>query len=548
MKKFVVFFTLLLHLGYQATSAPKASKDKVDRPKLVVGIVIDQMRWDYLYRFNDRYGKDGFKRLLREGFSCENHYINYLPSATAVGHSSIYTGSVPGIHGITGNSWVDQLTGKTVYCTEDNTVQTVGSAAATEGQMSPRNMLASTITDELRIATNKQSKVVGVSLKDRASILPAGHMANGAFWFDDESGNFITSTFYMPTLPEWVQNFNKQQRAAEFMKQPWQTLYPINTYKNSDEDAKAYEGRLPSETTTTFPHNLPAAYAKKKDAFRTTPHGNTFILDFASAAVNGYSMGQGEATDFLTINCASTDYVGHMFGPNSIEIEDTYLRLDQDLAKFFKFLDSEVGKGQYLVFLTADHGVGHAIGYSQENKLNGGNWNSKPVQAELNKMLASTFGAENLVRSMSSYQVHFDWDQIAAKKLDIDLIKKAVIAKLQMEPEVMYAVDMGNANAHLVPFTIREQIANSYNPKRTGSIQILLKPGYVATTSKTGASHGAWNPYDTHLPLLFMGWNIKPGSTNMPTYMTDVAPTLAALLHIQTPNGTVGKPITAVVK
>ncbi len=255
-----VFFTV--H-GYSQSSSSTLS-----RPKLVVGIVVDQMRWDYLYRYYNRYGEGGFKRLLNQGFSCENTLINYLPSYTAVGHTCIFTGSVPSITGIAGNNWTDQLSGASVYCTDDSTVQSVG-VTSPEGKMSPRNLLVSTVTDELRMATNFQSRVVGVSLKDRASILPAGHTANAAFWLDDASGKFITSTYYMDQLPDWAEKYNRDKNIDWLIHDGWNTLYPMNTYMQSDSDNQSYEGKLSGEPAPVFPHNIKGAYAKNRGSFRS---------------------------------------------------------------------------------------------------------------------------------------------------------------------------------------------------------------------------------------------------------------------------------------
>lgn len=539
MKRFVFYLLLIISFSARAQS--------IERPKLIVGIVVDQMRWDYLYRYYDRYSNDGFKRLLNGGFSCENTFINYLPSFTAVGHSTIYTGSVPSIDGITGNEWIDQLTGKSVYCTSDSTVQPVGSANAADGKMSPRNLLVSTITDELRLATNFRSKVVGVSLKDRASILPAGHTANAAFWLDDASGNFITSTYYTNQLPGWVNQFNNKKRIEQLVAKGWNTLYPIKTYKQSDADAKTYEGLFAGETSSVFPHDIKAAYEKNKGSFRSTPFGNTLTLEFAKEALNAYQLGRGDATDFLTINCASTDYVGHMFGVNAIETEDTYLRLDKDLADFFRTLDAKVGKGQWLVFLTADHGAAQAIGFMKEHELPADYWYPKPLRDSLNKLLNAKFHTTGLVRSISNYQVNFDLPKIYSSDLDFDAIRKTAVEFLQKQPGIAYAVDMASAGIAPVPERIKSMVINGYNFKRSGQIQIVLNAGWFDAYSKTGTTHGTWNPYDTHIPLLWYGWNIKHGSTNREVYMTDISATLAALLHIQMPNGCIGKVIEEVV-
>jgi predicted AlkP superfamily pyrophosphatase or phosphodiesterase len=544
---FIVVFFITGTMAQTKLSKTNQLPEFVKRPKLVVGIVIDQMRWDFLYRYYDRYGNGGFKRLLSQGFSCENTLINYLPSYTAVGHSTIFTGSVPALDGIAGNEWTEQLSGKILYCTSDSTVQSVGNESE-DGKMSPRNLLVSTITDELRLSNNFQSKAVGVSLKDRASILPAGHTANAAYWFDDASGHFITSSYYMKQLPGWVNTFNNANHVGALIEKGWSTLYPLNTYKNSDADDQLYEGKFNGETTATFPHAINEVYKKTKSSFRSTPFGNTLTLDFAAEVLNAYQLGRGSATDFLTINCASTDYVGHLFGPNSIETEDTYLRLDKDLAAFFQILDTKIGKGQYLVFLTADHGVAHNIGYMQQHELPADFWNGRPLADDLNKLLAEKFNTQNLVRSIMNYQVNFNMGKINTDHLDFTAVKKATVEYLQQQPGINYAVDVAEIGNAPVPEPLKTMITNGYNFKRSGGVQIVLNAGWFEGYGKTGTTHGTWNPYDTHIPLLWYGWNIKPGKTNRQIYMTDIAATVAALLHIQMPNGCIGHVIEEIIK
>jgi len=545
MRRICKSLSALALTGAMLQAGALRAQKPVDRPKLVVGIVVDQMRWDYLYRYYDRYETGGFKRMLGEGFTCENTFITHLPSFTAVGHSTIYTGSVPAIHGITGNDWTDQVTGRHWYCTEDTTVQPIGTTTDA-GKMSPRNLLASTITDELKLATNFRSKVVGVSLKDRASILPAGHIANGAFWLDDSNASFVTSSFYMKDLPEWVKAFNARQVPAELMSKPWNTLYPINSYVQSTADDVRWEGTFSGETKATFPHNMQDIYPKDKGSLRSTPSGNTLTLEFAKAAIDGYKLGSGAVTDFLTINCASTDYVGHKYGPNSIEVEDTYLRLDKDLSAFFRYLDLKVGKGNYLVFLSADHGAAHSVGFMQENQLPAGLPEGKMMDG-LNNMLKERFGAERLALTAENYHIGFDLKTIEAKKFDYDAIRKASVQYLQKLPGVEFAADMENLGNSPLPEPIKSMAVNGYNPKRCGSVIIIPEPGWYSGSSK-GTTHGNWNPYDTHLPLVFMGWHVKHGYTNDVVSMADIAPTIAAMLHIQMPNGAVGKPVQAVYR
>ncbi len=537
----IVFFVLLF---FQNSNGQ--NNTKIDRPKLVVGIAVDQMRWDYLYRYYDRYGNGGFRRMLSEGFTCNNTFISHLPSYTAVGHATIFTGSVPAIHGITGNDWIDQVTGRSWYCVEDTTVQTVGSNSK-NGQMSPKNLLVTTVTDELRLATNFHSKVVGVSLKDRASILPAGHAATGAFWFDDEVGRFITSTYYMEKLPRWVDDFNKEDNAAKLVSKGWNTLYPIKTYNQSTADNVPWEGTAKGEKEPVFPHNTAESYKLDKGEVRSTPFGNTLTLEFAKAAVAGYDLGAGGNTDFLTINLASTDYVGHRYGPNSIEVEDTYLRLDKDLASFFSYLDNRLGKGNYTVFLTADHGAAHAINFMKEHGLPADFLSTTEIVNSLKEFLKQEFGDETLVRNDNNYHLSVNKQKIKDLKLDYEKVKRETVKFLQTLPGIEFAADIENLGNSSIPEPIKMMIANGYNPKRAGELIIIQNSGWFGSNGK-GTTHGAWNPYDTHIPLIFMGWGIPHGKSSATYHMTDIAPTISALLHIQMGSGNVGRVITEVVK
>jgi predicted AlkP superfamily pyrophosphatase or phosphodiesterase len=518
------------------------------RPKLVVGIVVDQMRWDYLYRYANRYGKGGFNRMLNEGFTCENTQIPYVPTVTAAGHTSIYTGSVPAIHGIAGNDFIIQATGKSLYCTEDTTVQGVGGGAGSVGQMSPRNLLATTITDELKLATNFRSKVIGIALKDRGGILPAGHAANAAYWYDDATGNWITSTYYMQQLPSWVTNFNNQKLAEKHIKQDWNTLYPINTYVQSTIDNAPYEGKLRGEEAPVFPHLTSKMLNGNFSAIRNTPYGNTLTLDLAKAALKIEQLGQGSQTDFLAVSLSSTDYVGHQYGVNAIETEDTYLRLDKDLEEFFNTLDATLGKGQYTVFLSADHGAAHNPQFLKDNNIPADQWNGSSVLANLNNLLEQEFKQKRLVLSFSNYQVNFNNVLIEKEKLDIEKLKAKAIQFLNKQEGIAFAIDMDKTSIASIPDVIKSKVINGFNKDRSGAIQILLNPGLFQGYSKTGTTHGTWNPYDTHIPLVFMGWGIKHGSLNRLTSMADIASTLAALLHIQEPNGNIGLPIEEVLK
>jgi len=533
-------------LSVNAQTKPQAPKSTIlPRPKLVVGLMVDQMRWDYLYRYYERYGSGGFKRLLSEGFTCDNAYINYIPSVTGVGHSTVYTGSVPAIHGIAGNDFIIQATGKSMYCSADSTEHTVGSNTAAEGKMSPRNLLVTTMTDELRMATNFRSKVIAIALKDRGSILPGGHTANAAYWYDETTGNWITSSYYMNALPAWLTKFNEQKLPEKYLKQNWNTLYPINTYVQSTKDDSPYEGKLGGEAAPVFPKMT--STMRGMGIINTTPYGNTLTLDLAKASVENEAMGSDAITDFLAVSLSSPDYVGHLYAPNSIEIEDTYLRLDRDLANFFTYLDTKVGKGNYTVFLTADHGAYGNEVFLADNKINAGLYPTSEILRNLNALLEQQFKAKNLIISLGNYQANLNYRVITANKLNEADVKKTAIEFLKKNEGVQFVVDMENVESSNVPPALKTQIINGYNAERSGVIQIIPKPGWYSG-GRTGTTHGTLNPNDTHIPLLFMGWGIKQGKSNVSYNMTDIAPTISALLRIQEPNGNIGKPISEVLK
>lgn len=545
-KTITVIGLLLLQLQGFAVIITRPSSDPV-RPKLVVGIVVDQMRWDYLYRYQHRYQRGGFKRLLREGFTCENTHINYIPTVTAAGHASVYTGSVPAIHGIAGNDFVVQATGKTMYCTEDTSVHGLGVDLAT-GQMSPRNLLSTTITDELKLATNFRSKVIGIALKDRGAILPAGHSADAAYWFEDSVGEWISSSFYMNALPDWVKKFNSKRSHERYLKNDWHTLYPIATYQQSEADYNTHEGVFKGMEAPVFPIPTSLMMQSNKGLIRSTPFGNSFTLDFAKATITSEQMGEHEDTDFLTLSLSSTDYIGHQFGANAIETEDTYLRLDADLASFFSFLDHQVGRGEYTVFLTADHGAAHNVAFLKDHRIPSGLFDTGKIQQKLNASLLAKYQQAKLVLGFHNFQLNLNMPAIKAANINLNQLKEDCISFLSAEEGIAYVLDMKNVQQENIPLDLKQRIANGYNLQRSGSIQLVLLPGWYFGSSLTGTTHGTGYTYDTKIPLLFMGWGVKHGQLYSNTSMSDIAVTLAAILNIQPPSGAIGLPIKELIK
>ncbi len=534
--RYLLLLSLLFKINISECQVPA-------RPKIVIGLVIDQMRWDYLYRFYDRYSEDGFRKLLTNGYNFQNTKIPFAPTVTSSGHASIYTGTVPAIHGITGNDWIERFTNTPAYSCTDKNVSGVGTSSA-EGQMSPVNLLATTIGDELRLATNFRSRVFGISLKNRGGILAAGRSANDVYWLDDITGNWISSSWYMQDLPEWVKQFNRERWVDSLLNSDWNTIYPFNTYTSSTTDDSPFEKTLPNEKTVTFPHLFKNRTGKDFSDLRYNPNGNTFTFKMAEQLIVKEKAGKIN-TDMLCISLSSTDYIGHKFGVNSVEIEDTYLRLDKDLADFLSFLDKYFGK-DYLLFLSADHGGSQAAGWMEQNKISSGSLNSWKLPAELNATLKNITDAK-IVTGVLENQVYFNHHVIDSLHLDLSQIKKKLTTYLLSKKQILNVLDYEHPEQWKLPENFKQAFIHGYYQQRCGDLQIILKP-QVSDNSNKGTEHGGMYNYDSHIPLIFYGWNIPKGNVYREVYMIDIAPTICSLLHIQMPNGSVGKILTELFK
>ncbi|GAB2551449.1 alkaline phosphatase PafA [Rufibacter soli] len=541
----LLFMVLLLATSPGMAQKKKSRNATPEKPKLVIGIVVDQMRYDYLYRFWDKFTNDGFKRLVNQGFNFQNNHYNYVPTYTGPGHASIYTGTTPAVHGIIGNDWYNRTTGRNLYCAEDQTVKTVGSTSIA-GEMSPVNVISSTITDELKLATNHKSKVIGLSLKDRGSILPAGHAANAAYWFDGSNGAMITSTFYMTQLPAWVQAFNSRKLADQYLSQPWTTLLPIAQYTESDQDDQPYEGTFAGEKKPVFPHDVPGLRGKTFDLLRSLPAGNTYTKDFAIEAIKAENLGKGDVTDFLAMSFSSPDYIGHQFGPNSIEVQDTYLRLDRDLADFLKFLDNHLGKENVLVFLTADHAGANNPTYLKNYRIPAGTTNGAIMRDSLAKHLNQKFGKADYIIKFMNQQIYLNHEVAESKKVNLVDLQEECARFVQRFPGIMRSFTADALMRSHWSTGIGMMIENGYMPYRSGDVMMVLQPGWYDGYGRAeikGTSHGtAWG-YDTHVPLVWYGWQVPQGTSHVRTNIIDIAPSIAAWLKIQEPNGTTGKPL-----
>jgi predicted AlkP superfamily pyrophosphatase or phosphodiesterase len=520
-----------------------------DRPKLVVGIVVDQMRQEYLYRYYEKFGEGGFRKLMGEGFMMTNAHYNYVPTYTGPGHASVYTGTTPAVHGIIGNDWFDKDLKEEVNCVGDSSQKPVGSKG--NGDVSPWRMLGTTVTDELKISTQKRSKIISLSIKDRGAVLPGGHMANGAYWYNGSNGEFITSTFYMNALPAWVTQFNNQKWADKYLSQTWSTLLPIDKYTESGPDDSPYEEIFKGKERPTFPYELKELRAKNGNYnfLPETPFGNDILNELAKTAIREEALGKNAVTDFLAVSFSSTDIVGHAFGPNSVEVEDLYLRLDKNITDLLTTLDNEVGAGRYTVFLTADHGVADVPQYLKDNQIPAGYF--RPDTAVVNSFFRNAFPGKEIIEGRSNNQLYLNHGlfQGDPKSAGIDLlVATETIAKFAESLDgVAAAFTKGNLKQGAYDEEgLRGFVIRGYHAKRSGDLAIINEPSWTSSSSPQGTTHGSPYTYDTHVPMLFYGFGIKKGTSSVYHPITDIAPTISVLLRIAFPNGCTGNPIDEV--
>lgn len=541
-KKGALLITLLLvgmHVRAQENPENNETTLNNDGPKLVVGIVVDQMRYDYLPMYWDKFGEGGFKRLINQGYSFANNHYNYFPTYTGPGHAAIYTGTTPSVNGIVGNDWYDRSLGESVYVVSDTTVDPVGTDLDA-GKMSPNNLWSTTVTDQLKLAS-PDSKVIAVSIKDRAAVLPGGHLADGAFWYEGEEGNFITSSWYRDALPDWVQSFNEEGLARKLSNKTWETLLAMDQYTESNPDDTPYEGAFGKEDAPVFPHKLSDYTKDSYNIVKSSPFGNTLLEEFAKKAIAGEKLGTDNITDFLAVSFSSTDYVGHQFGPHSVELEDTYLRLDKDLADLFDYLDKKVGKGNYMVMLTADHGVVDVPAELMDKGLPGGYFDSDEAMAQLSDYLNAAYGDGKWVEHYINQQVYLNRELVEEQDVSLADMQKDAANFLRGLDGVQSTNTATNFEYKDYINGLQANYQNGFHYDRSGDVYIELKPGWLDSSYRTGTSHGSPYNYDTHVPLLFYGWNVPHGKTSQKTIITQIAPTISAMLNIDYPSGSKAK-------
>ncbi len=511
-------------------------------PKLVVGIVVDQMKNEYLHRYADKYGADGFMRLMNDGFYAANHQFSYMPTSTGPGHASVYTGTTPAIHGIAGNDWYNPWDKDSYYCVGDKSVKSVG-IQASAGQRSPKNLKTTTITDELKMFWNFRSKVIGVSLKDRGAILPAGHLADGAYWYMD--GKFVTSSFYLDELPNWVDDFNNNGLIDGYIEKGWEPLLPLSEYTASTADDSHYERKFAEEESPVLPKDLKklAPFNSNQDIIMFTPFGNSLVLEFALKAIEEEKLGEDAITDFLAVSFSSTDIIGHEFGTRAVEVEDTYLRLDAEIARLLTALDEKVGKNNYVVFLTGDHAGAEVPQFSIDNNLPGGYIDTDSAKKVIEETLLRFHpSGSDLIEKVEGNEIYFDREKVAAAGLEVSILAEAMAKSFTGFPGIYAAyptADIMKMSGEEFPIM---NLKRGIYPLVASDVIWLLDSGWMRY-ARVGTQHGTAWKYDSHIPLLMYGKGVKKGRVYRETNIRDIAPTLSMILQIPFPSGATGSPI-----
>ena len=565
---FVVLTLVVVTTGQrrtQQTSSPPK------RPRLVLFIAVDQFRYDYLERLGDLFVANGFKRLLRDGASWTQSNYDHMPTYTAPGHATMLTGAYPAESGIIGNYWFDRASGKRVSSVSDDTVKALA-GEPNEPASSPRRLLASTIGDELRLLTNDRAKVIGISVKDRSAILPAGRHANAAYWLGDTFGGMVSSTYYFNQLPAWVSAFNKADPVDKYFGQKWERLLPESEYiKRAGPDSTPWEKVTASGDTNAFPHTITGGATKPGVNFYThldhSPFTNDILLAFAQQAIINEQLGADDDTDVLSVSFSASDYVGHRYGPYSQEVMDVTLRVDRTIASLLDFVNERVGLSHTLVALTADHGVSPIPEQAEASGLGGGRIKFTDIVGTINKAISARYNpeakapdptADYLLKNSGTStgrewllngNLYFNYDALRRDNVNVEELSEVVVAAALTIPGVARAFSRVQLQRGAVAITdpIERRMVNGFYPARSGDIVLVAEP-YKYLADLTTATHGSAYSYDTHVPTIIMGPGIIPGRYYEAATPADIAPTLSAVLRITPPTSSTGRVLIEAIK
>lgn len=553
----VIVLIVSLLFGSVVEAQRRTQPTQTKRPRLVLLIVVDQFRYDYLERFGDLFGQNGLRRLLRDGASWTQSNYDHMPTYTAPGHGTMMTGAYPAESGIVGNEWLDRASGKRITSVTDETVKTLG-GGPNEIASSPSRLMASTVGDELRLVTNDRSKVIGISIKDRSAILPAGRHANAAYWFSTATGNMVSSTYYFNQLPAWVSTFNASRPADKYFGAKWERLLPESEYlRRAGPDSPPWETVTSAGDTNAFPHTITGGATGPGTTFYwaldASPYTNEILLSFAKQAIVNEQLGRDDDTDVLTVSFSANDYVGHRYGPYSQELMDSVLRVDQDIEKLLDFVDAHVGRSNTLVAFTADHGVAPIPEHAAAIGLGGARIQAADLFSVIGKAVSARYpsGADYLLRFkeanttrewLINSNLYFNYDALRRDSVNVDEFSQAVCAAAVTVPGIARCFTriqlMRGATSITDP--IERRALHGFYPARSGDAVLVTEPfKYLADTIT--ATHGSPYSYDTHVPTIIMGAGVTPGRYLEAAAPTDIAPTLAAILRITPPSNSVGR-------
>jgi predicted AlkP superfamily pyrophosphatase or phosphodiesterase len=544
MKRYItIFFSFLafVKLSGQGAYIPP------DKPHLVIGIIVEELNYNQLEKFHDKLGENGIKKLINEGTYFKNASYEYLLTQSAPGHATIATGSEPSFHGITSDEWYVPLKNELLNCTKDVNVNSVGGSFES-GLHSPINLLVSTFSDELAMATNRKAKVFGIGLRESSAILSAGHAANAAYWFDNSTGTWMTSSYYIPALPEWVNDFNAMKFSDAYLNSTWNLLKPLNYYADCLPDSNSFE--MGFNNINYFPYDLKKLRSKNLFNFkndysllRETPFGNSFTTSFAIRLIKNEHLGKGDATDYLSICYSATDYIGHRFGPSSVEMGDAILRLDDDIKNLLTFLNDSIGKKNVLIYFTAAHGISEIPAVLEKNRIPSGYFQQNQALQLLRSYLNAVYGEGDWVKGYSEKQIFLNRTLIEDARLSLDDVQKKVARFLVQFTGVQAAYpysafetnDFGTGNL--------KRIINNFSPQRSGDVIVILNPGWVEKESDYVTNYNSPYEYDSHVPLIWYGWTINRATVTRQVNMTDIAATLSTLCKVPYPNACTGEPM-----
>ena len=548
MKKVLIVSYSIIQLFSYSVKAQEP-RTPSESPRLIVGIVIEQMRNDYISRFWDKFGEGGFKRLINEGTWCRQASFNHFYTQTAPGYATIYTGSMPASHGIVSNEWYDRVSNKLMQSITDETAKTVGGSFEA-GQYSPRNMFGTTIGDEIKLSNFRQSKVFGISLDPVSAILSAGHMADGAFWYDDENGSWVTSSYYMRDLPNWLIDENKKKLSELYLTKTWDTTFPMQQYTKTLTDENPYEAGIFGRIV--FPYVMSdlargRSISERYRLLKQTPFGNSLTKDMAIALMVNENLGKDEITDVLTVSFVATEYIGNAFGTLSVELEDAFLKLDQDLEHFLQFIDDFVGRQNTLIFVTSNHGAAQTPAYLADSKAPVGTFNYNSAFSLLRSYLNALYGSGEWIKGYFGQQLYLNADFIEKSKLKLDDFRNTVAEFLIQFSGVSHTMTATALQNNQYTEGFRSKMQNSYFPRRSGDVFVNLYPGWVEKSERVTAHNSAY-PYDAQVPLIWYGWKVKRDVIVRPVDMCDVAPTISTMMNIMVPNAATGKVIDELVK